>query len=91
MNWDCDTLCQNVEVDLKNKTGIIVYDSFIPIKPGDIFADNVIKAAREAGFGKFDVKFNGNFIDPENVPDLFNEGDIVQIMKYDTAANEDEE
>lgn len=53
--------------------------------PGESFKDAVLKAADQAGYGKFRVFLNSVEIRPSMAPRTFTEGDKVEIRPYDQA------
>jgi hypothetical protein len=52
---------------------------------GESFVDGVLRKAREYNLGKFRVFLNDEEIEPEDAPEFISEGDVVQLVKYDTA------
>ena len=42
-------------------------------------------AARDAGFGKFQVYLNGSEIDPADAPESLSPGDSLEIRPYEVA------
>lgn len=86
--WDgntLDMLSDNADVDTEGRTGVLVNGSMIEATPGDNLPEKVVQIARQSGFGKFNVRLNGNSIDPSEAPSEFRPGDVVEISKYDTA------
>ena len=87
--WDQDTNKKDVSVDLESvdiNTFVSVNGMNVEVNPGDDFKESVIKIARDADYGKFRVFMNGEEIEPDIAPELFEDGMKVEIRPYDKAA-----
>lgn len=66
-------------------TYIRVNGSTLDVQPGANFISTVKEAAKNAGLGKFRVFINGLETMPSDAPETFEEGDVVELRKYDVA------
>ena len=77
----------NENVDVNGETVIRFKESSIFVEPGADFVSTIIDAAKEWwGIGKFKVILNGNEIENEQAPMVFEEGDVVTLVKFEDPA-----
>lgn len=66
-------------------TGVLINGAMVPVEVGASFKDTIKNISLDAGFGKYRVFLNGAEIRPSEAPQVFNEGDKVELRAYDNA------
>jgi hypothetical protein len=69
-----------------NEATINVNGESIAVEPGTDFVEKIIEVARDYGIGKFKVVLNGREIDNEDAPSVFEEEDVVTLVKFEDPA-----
>jgi len=67
------------------RTGAMVNGAFIELEPGLALAETAMALARDAGYGKFRVYLNGSELEPEDCPEVIEDGDVLKVMAFDVA------
>lgn len=72
--------------EFENEVVIKFKDEELFVDAGDNFVQEIIGAARDWGIGKFKVVLNGDEIENEEAPAVFEAGDIVTLVKFEDPA-----
>lgn len=74
------------EEDFCDEAIINVGGETINVEEGEDFVGKIVEVARDFGLGKFKVVLNGQEIDNEDAPEVFEEGDVVTLVKFEDPA-----
>lgn len=74
------------EEEFEGEAVINVGGETIEVEEGEDFVGKIVEVARDFGLGKFKVVLNGQELDNEDAPEVFEEGDVVTLVKFEDPA-----
>lgn len=85
--WNVNDDNDEVREDgLGGEATINVGGDTIYVEAGTDFVQKIVEVARDFGIGKFKVVLNGQEVDNEDAPLVFEEDDVVTLVKFEDPA-----